>query len=164
MSSATLVLVATALYQNQGSQQSPLPQLANSQQSTATYEKYVSALKLLESHQPVAALELLSACSRVEARATNRLTREQALPHSSGMLFLHLGTRLSQHAAQAAQSGSFKQARLLREACLSLSQQLAQSGYAEEDATDRFQRLQVTEFLRRQAYPAQSEFAPVQIS
>jgi hypothetical protein len=59
LSSATLVLVATALYQSGRVKNNSLsPQALQAQR--AVYERYESALKLLESNHPLAAVELLA--------------------------------------------------------------------------------------------------------
>ena len=149
VSSATLVLVATALYQSQSEKRiAPLRPILG-QTSNPAYVRYESALELLEANQPLSAIELLASGTNQEFHTINQVAREETLPFSGGMLFLRLGSLLARYASQATESGSVEQARLFRNACTTLCKQLEQSGYEGEDATDRRQRLQIIEMLQK---------------
>ena len=107
LSSAVLIIATTTLYQNRSTL---APQRTSLARQCAIYQRYESALMLLEANRPISATELLVSFSDTELSITNGLLGESALTHCPGSLFLRLGVLLSQRASQAAQGGAAHQA------------------------------------------------------
>ena len=107
LSSAALVLTATAFYQSQLT--SP-PGDASATERWATYERYESVLRLLEANRPAAAAELLESFPDTELGIHNALLRDHFADYSPAMLYLRIGKLLAQHATAAAWGGSERQA------------------------------------------------------
>lgn len=110
LSSMTLVLVATALYQHRSTAALLAP--AN---PYAQYQRYDEALQLLYTNRPVAAAELIASFPDEKLVITNSLLLEKSTTLAPAGLFLRIGSLLSRHAAAATHGGSRAQALLLRD-------------------------------------------------
>ena len=154
LSSMTLVLVATALYQHRSTRALLAPT-----NPCAQYQRYDEALQLLYTNRPVAAAELIASFPDEKLVITNSLLLEKSTPLAPAALFLRIGSLLSRHAATAAHGGSRAQALLLRDALLLLRHRLERGGRVDETLSERTQRLQVTQLLVRCCQRTTAELA-----
>ncbi len=144
LSSMTLVLVATALYQHWSTRALLTP--AN---PCAQYQRYDEALQLLYTNRPVAAAELIASFPDEKLVIINPLLFESSTPLAPAVLFLRIGSLLSRHAATATHRGSRAQALLLRDTLSLLQHRLERGEREDETRTERTQRLKVTQLLVR---------------
>jgi hypothetical protein len=168
LGSALLMLVAATLYQSRSAlapePTALAPEPTALRQQRALYERYESALALLEENRPLLAAELLSSFPDTELKITNALLIESGMSHCPAGLFLRMGVLLAHHATRAAQSGAWHQAKVLRDSCAVLQWRMARGGHVGESAVERTQRLQVSEQLLRCTARAEAAISLYQIS
>lgn len=122
LSSASLALIAVALYQKTA--QTPAPAQAQASQRRL-YRGYEEVLTLLYANQPLSAAEQLAALPHEPVRISSALLRDESTTYATEGLFLKLGMLFSRHAIRAAHQGEAQRARLLMDACKALPRRLA---------------------------------------
>ncbi len=142
LSSMTLVLVATALYQHQSTLLTPAR--ADTQ---AQYQRYEEALQLLYAHQPCTAVKLIATLPTDKLEIINTPLADSGTSFAPAVLILRIGGLLARHADMAMNAGKRGEALLLRDTIALLQHRLERGARSDESLLERSHRLQVTEAL-----------------